>query len=223
MEVFVPPLNEAGYRTFEWRHATSVLKSAFPDQWSDLVTILSSFRLKASHIQREGGRKSPVVEELESQFFARGWSSKNWDTQIEVTETRKGKAVGDPIRMLSPTHEIDHVKGRIALEIEWSNKDPFFDRDLNNFRLLFDLRVISVGVILTKDESLLGLFRSLPDLGKTGMQKYDRQGRPVMCSIKFGTSTTWLNKLLPRIEGGGGGGCPIFVLAMTEKLFEVDQ
>ena len=33
-----------------------------------------------------------------------------------------------------------------ALEIEWNNKDPFYDRDLNNFRLLFELRTVSVGV-----------------------------------------------------------------------------
>ena len=48
------------------------------------------------------------------------------------------------------SHEIDHVRTykpgiRLALEIEWNNKDPFFDRDLNNFRLLFDLRAIQVG------------------------------------------------------------------------------
>ena len=39
----------------------------------------------------------------------------------------------------SQSHEVDHVRifpdgSRIALEIEWNNKDPFFDRDLENFR-----------------------------------------------------------------------------------------
>ena len=42
----------------------------------------------------------------------------------------------------------------MALEIEWNNKDPFYDRDLNNFRLLFELRVVSVGVIVTRCASL---------------------------------------------------------------------
>ena len=45
--------------------------------------------------------------------------------------------------MESPTHRIDCFKNHVALEIEWNNKDPFYDRDLNNFRLLFDLRAIS--------------------------------------------------------------------------------
>jgi hypothetical protein len=40
----------------------------------------------------------------------------------------------------SPIHKVDCYKNKIALELEWNNKDPFFDRDLNNFRLLFDLR-----------------------------------------------------------------------------------
>ncbi len=35
----------------------------------------------------------------------------------------------------SPTHKVDCFKGRVGLEIEWNNKDPFYDRDLNNFRL----------------------------------------------------------------------------------------
>jgi len=34
--------------------------------------------------------------------------------------------------MDSPTHKVDCYKNRIALELEWNNKDPFFDRDLNN-------------------------------------------------------------------------------------------
>ena len=59
---------------------------------------------------------------------------------------RKGVSYGfsvDGNERLSPTHKVDCYKNRIALEIEWNNKDPFFDRDLNNFRLLFDLRAIS--------------------------------------------------------------------------------
>jgi hypothetical protein len=50
---------------------------------------------------------------------------------------------------------VDCFKNGVALEVEWSNKDPFFDRDLNNFRLLFELRAISVGIIITKSDELL--------------------------------------------------------------------
>lgn len=65
-----------------------------------------------------------------------------------------GKLSVDDTVLISPTHEVDCFKNHIALELEWNNKDPFFDRDLNNFRLLFDLRAISVGIILTRCDDL---------------------------------------------------------------------
>ncbi len=79
--------------------------------------------------------------------------------------------------------------------------DPFFDRDLNNFRLLFELRAISVGVIITRCDELQAIFA---DLGK---------------GDSYGASTTHMSKLIPRIEGGGGGGCPILAFGITQKLY----
>jgi hypothetical protein len=29
-----------------------------------------------------------------------------------------------------------------------------------------------------------------------------------------------MSKLLPRIEGGGGAGCPILVFGITDKLYD---
>jgi hypothetical protein len=103
----------------------------------------------------------------------------------------------------SPTHKIDCLKGRVALEVEW-NKDPFFDRDLNNFRLLFDLRAIDVGVIVTRGSELQTIFKGL---GK---------------GASYGSSTTHHEKLWPRIEGGGGGGCPVLTFAITPELYVDD-
>jgi hypothetical protein len=88
------------------------------------------------------------------------------------------------------------------LEIEWNNKDPFFDRDLNNFRLLFDLRAISVGVIITRSDELQYIFNKL-DKGTS-----------------YGASTTHISKLIPRIEGGGGAGCPLLVFGITKNQYD---
>ena len=54
---------------------------------------------------------------------------------------------------------MDHVRtfpdgARVALEIEWNNKDPFFDRDLENFKRLHVDGAISVGIIVTRGRSL---------------------------------------------------------------------
>jgi hypothetical protein len=42
-------------------------------------------------------------------------------------------------------------------------------------------------------------------------------------SSTFGASTTHFDKLESRIFGGGAGGCPVFVFAMTEQLYVDDR
>jgi len=185
------------YEVHEWKHACAVLKGDFPEEWSDIIQVLSEFKLRKSDILAPGGGLSPISQWFNHAFLRRGWQEKAFDTQIVV----------DRREIKTPTHEVDCVKNRVALEIEWSNKDPFFDRDLNNFRLLFDLRAISVGVIITKSNGLSEIFKSL---GKGIWEKY-------------GWSTTWIRKLLPRIEGGGGGGCPILVFGITKDLYIKDE
>jgi hypothetical protein len=107
--------------------------------------------------------------------------------------------VVDENKMDTPTHKVDCFRNCVALEIEWNNKDPFFDRDLNNFRLLFDLRAVSV--IITRCDDLQDIFNKL--------------GR----GPSYGASTTHMSKLLPRIEGGSGAGCPILVFGISKSLF----
>jgi hypothetical protein len=192
------------YEIHEWRHASAILKEDFPAEWDSLVRVLAGFTVRHSHIVVGGGERSEVTKSLDGAFYADGWQEKKWETKIVVDQTA----------LESPTHKVDCVRNGIAVEIEWSNKDPFFDRDLNNFRLLFDLRAISVGVIITKSDELGELFRTIhvPGAG----------GRSVSLYRKYGASTTWMSKLIPRIEGGGGGGCPILVFGITKKLYRAD-
>lgn len=39
----------------------------------------------------------------------------------------------------------------------------------------------------------------------------------------YGASTTHMSKLLPRIEGGGGGGCPLLVFGISKRLYVEDD
>ncbi len=155
---------------------------------------LRSFRLKASEIMAPGKNKSELAKGLDSLLLKYGWREKQFQTSIKVDDTIRE----------SPTHKVDCYKNRVALEVEWNNKDPFFDRDLNNFRLLFDLRVIDVGLIITRCSDLQTIFNRLGK-GKS-----------------YGNSTTHMQKLLPRIEGGGGGGCPILIFGISSKLYLED-
>ena len=36
----------------------------------------------------------------------------------------------------------------------------------------------------------------------------------------YGMSTTHMSKLLPRIEGGGGGGCPVLVFGIAREVVQ---
>ena len=131
------------YHVREWRNATGVLATACPAEWQEIIDVLRGFKLLRSEVQAAGGSKSPIASQIDGGFYARGWQEKQFQTAIKVDEEL----------FETPTHKIDCLKGRVALEVEWNNKDPFFDRDLNNFRLLFDLRAIDVGVIVTRGAS----------------------------------------------------------------------
>jgi hypothetical protein len=176
------------YRVHEWRNAAGILQTACPTEWADIVKVLREFRLYTSEVTAAGGSRSPISKRLDGAFYGLGWKEKKFATAIVL----------DDKKVDSPTHKIDCYKGTVALEIEWNNKDPFYDRDLNNFRLLFELRAIEVGVIITRATELAAIFD------------------------KLGASTTHLEKLLPRLDGGGGGGCPVLVFAITDKLVVKD-
>ncbi len=141
-----------------------------------------------------GGRKSLIADKLDGEFLKLGWTEKGFDTRIVV----------DNVEHVAPTHKVDRYKNRVALEVEWNNKDPFFDRDLNNFRLLFDLRAIDAGVIITRCTELQSIF---DDLGR---------------GPSYGSSTTHMAKLRPRLDGGSGGGCPVVVFGIRKSAYVED-
>jgi len=188
----LPQFVTDNYEVHEWKHASAILSTDFPNEWADILDLLREFRLCKSWLRIGGGRKSKVAAFIDNFLYKRGWCEKEFGTSVQV----------DDNVMDSPTHKVDCYKNRVALEIEWNNKDPFFDRDLNNFRLLFDLRAISVGVIITRRDELQDIFVEL--------------GR----GASFGASTTHMAKLLPRIEGGGGGGCPVLVFGISRTLYD---
>jgi hypothetical protein len=184
------------FEVHEWRHATAILETDFPKEWSELCEVLPRFRLRRSFISKGGGNKSDISTWFDTHLNkGKGWIEKHFDTAVVV----------DGVKSSSPTHSVDCFKNHVALEIEWNNKDPFFDRDLNNFRLLFELRVVSVGIIVTRSDGLQEIF--------------DELGR----GSSYGQSTTHMSKLLPKIEGGGAGGCPLLVFGIKSSLYDKDS
>lgn len=192
IDVYFPQDIKDKYEIYEWKHACAILRSDFSNEWRDIIDLLNNFSLYKSWIKEAGGSKSRLAIWIDGFMGKRKWVEKQFSTSFMV----------DGKKHNSPTHKVDCYKNGIALELEWNNKDPFFDRDLNNFRLLFDLRAISVGIIITRSDELQKIFNSLGK-GKS-----------------YGNSTTHMSKLLPKIEGGGGAGCPILVIGLTDKLYK---
>ncbi len=179
------------YDVREWRNGLAILASARAAEWTEILDVLRGFHLLRSDIVSPGGSKSDIAKKIDGHFTRLGWQEKQFKTRIVVDDTTFD----------APTHKVDCYKNRVALEVEWNNKDPFFDRDLNNFRLLFDLRAIDVGVIITRATGLQAIFNGL---GK---------------GSSYGNSTTHMDKLVPRLEGGGGGGCPVVVIAIKPEAY----
>lgn len=182
------------YEVHEWRNGIAILSAAHPQEWADILDVLRGFSLLRSDIMKPGGSKGLIASKLDSHFTRLGWAEKKFDTKI-VVDTHEHAA---------PIHKVDCYKNRVALEVEWNNKDPFFDRDLNNFRLLFDLRAIDAGVIITRCSELQVIFNAL--------------GR----GPSFGNSTAHMAKLRPRLDGGSGGGCPVVVFGISKAAYVED-
>ncbi|MDE3177088.1 MAG: restriction endonuclease [Pseudomonadota bacterium] len=182
------------YHIKEWRNATGILHTACPNEWAEVQDVLLNFRLLKSEVRIGGGNRSLISQRIDTPLYKLGWIEKGFDTKIVV----------DKNEIASPTHAVDCFKGGVAVEMEWNNKDPFFDRDLNNFRLLFELRAIQVGIVITRAWELQQIFKSL---GK---------------GSSYGKATTHHEKLWPKIEGGGAGGCPLLTFAIKPSTFVDD-
>ena len=113
------------------------------------------FRIEDVELIRGGGGEAQFTQRLRRALTEQQWKKR----KIVIR-----KIVDDEERA-SITHEIDHVRmtaeGAVALEIEWNNKDPFFDRDLENFQRLHAEGAISAGVVVTRGTSLQSNLRQI--------------------------------------------------------------
>lgn len=137
-------------------HAKSIIAGDFPEALIEIGNALDTIELPISEIIGSGGGETKFTQRLRRSLVSLGWRKHVF---------RIGKTI-DGVARESTSHEVDHVKvydgvGVVAMEIEWNNKDPFFDRDLENFKRLHLEGAISVGVLITRGSSLQD---ALPDV-----------------------------------------------------------
>lgn len=148
-------LKVKGFQVVSTSHAEAILSVDFPGASGELERALLDTTIPIEEIIASGGGEAKGTQRLRRALAALGWRKMNFVVQKVIN--------GVPRE--SQSHEIDHVKifddggtiangGTIALEIEWNNKDPFYDRDLENFKRLHADGAISAGIIVTRGRSL---------------------------------------------------------------------
>lgn len=179
-------LAKKGFQIEFVSHARAILSVDFPDAMSELSKALSDVTIPIEEIVAGGGGEAKGTQRLRRALNELNWKK----TKFEVKKVINNK------ERESISHEVDHVRefpaGIVALEIEWNNKDPFFDRDLENFKRLHADGAISVGVIVTRGKSLHENMRalvhrfvkdrkiqSIEDLKRWGYEPTSRQRRSI--------------------------------------------
>ncbi|MBR2835777.1 MAG: hypothetical protein IKE43_08760 [Coriobacteriales bacterium] len=211
-------MDEALINKFEFHnygHALEILHDSFANEWNELQTCLNSLELTVDDIRQAGGNESPIPKKFDDVLYPFGWREIRISGDLLVKKyprqktQRRGKFASEPyetelIEGYIDGHNIDFLKNRVAFDLEWNSKDQTFDRDLLAMRTYFDCGLIDVGIIVTRSEELNDIFKIVnDDSGQALMRKY-------------GASTTWIGKLISRLDSRRNGGCPILAIGIKK-------
>lgn len=200
-------------------HALEILHDAFPGEWNELQDCFYRIQLTLADIKKSGGNESPIPKKFDDILYPYGWREIRISGDLIVKKyprqsvQRRGKFADKPYEVETiegyiDGHNIDFLKNRVAFDLEWNSKDQTFDRDLLAMRTYFDCGLIDVGVIVTRAGELNEVFK----------QETDGNGQPLM--KKYGASTTWMGKLIYRLESRRNGGCPILAVGIRKECIE---
>ena len=216
MEDYIPDILKERYEFRSYGHALEILHDAFPEEWGELTECLTQLRLTKDDILAAGGNESPIPKKFDDVLYPCGWREIRISGDLVVkkfprqTAQRRGRFADEPFEVETIVgyidgHNIDFLKNKVAFDLEWNSKDQTFDRDLLAMRTYFDCGLIDVGVIVTRAENLNDIFRELGNIAK------------------YGASTTWMGKLIPRLDSRRNGGCPILAIGITKENVERNE
>lgn len=238
-------IKKKGFQVLTLHHAEAILTHDMADAVTELEKVLLDVEIPVVELIRGGGGEGELTQRMRRALADDyGWKKHNFEI----------KKIVDGEEKESISHEIDHVKrfptGTFALEIEWNNKDPFFDRDLENFKRLHADGVISIGAIITRgstlQESLRDIVaqfarkngvksqaalakyysptaRQLEIIARTSRAKgsFEDGWAHAFVSDKFGEATTHWRKLEDRVRRGVGNPCPLLLVGIPQQVIVV--
>jgi CRISPR-associated protein Csd2 len=217
IERIIPSDIRERYDVFSYRSAALILSEAHPTEFEQLMGMLRSFKINQSIIRKAGGNESEIPKLISAHLRPLGWHETVIQADLlvkllwkEPAVNARGKAKNiKRDRQLTRAkfldgHKVDYVKGRVAFDLEWNSKDQTFDRDLYAFSAFSQCGVIDVGVLVTRSAALNDVFQ---DMGPEIKRKY-------------GASTTWMGKLLYRLNAGRNGPCPVLAFGIRPACVE---
>ena len=203
-----------------YNHALEIITQAFPVEWSELTECLRSIEITTADLREAGGNETNIPPKFDHVLSPLGWREIriSGDLSVNFFQKRGGRGSGfsstpfDEVTLEGyiDGHNIDFIKNRVAFDLEWNSKDQTFDRDLLAMRTYYDCDIISVGIIITRSEELNDVFRTVHDFDSR-----DSKWKPIL--RKYGASTTWMGKLLTRLDSRRNGGCPVLAIGMKKK------
>lgn len=204
---------QSKYEFFDYGHALEILHESFPAEWKEIQVALRQLKLTLADISKAGGNESPIPKKFDDALYPCGWREIRISGDLIVKKyprqaaQRRGRFSNEPfeietIKGYIDGHNIDFLKNKVAFDLEWNSKDQTFDRDLLAMRTYFDCGLIDVGVIVTRAEELNDIFK---DAG---------------IMAKYRASTTWMGKLLYRLDSRRNGGCPILAVGIKKRCVE---
>ena len=216
VDILIPEDIRAKFEFYNYGHALEILTQSFPEQWAELQDCFRRLQLTVDDISKAGGNESPIPKKFDDVLYPYGWREIRISGDLIVkkyprqTAQRRGRFADEPFEVETiegyiDGHNIDFLRDRVAFDLEWNSKDQTFDRDLLAMRTYFDCGLIDLGVIVTRSEELNDVFRVVQD----------ENALPLM--RKYGASTTWMGKLLYRLESRRNGGCPILAVGIKKE------
>lgn len=208
------------YEMHSYNHAIEILTQAFPKEWDEIVDCLRRLDINTDDLREAGGNETKIPKKFDDILYPHGWREIRITGDLQIKffprqNDQRGRFAEEPFerRIISgyiDGHNIDFLKNRVAFDLEWNSKDQTFDRDLLALRTYYDCDIVSVGIIITRSHELNDVFRVVYDYDKR-----DNQWKPIM--RKYGASTTWIGKLLTRLDSRRNGGCPILAVGIRKK------
>lgn len=205
------------FEFYSYNHALEILATSYPNEWAEIQDALMHFRITLDDITAKGGNESEMPRKIDDILYPYGWREirisgdlvvKRYARKISQRNAfEKEPYEQDILEGYVDGHNIDFLKGKVALDFEWNSKDQTFDRDLLAMRTYYDCGVITVGAIITRSAELNDIFNAL---GKDVKKKY-------------GSSTTWMGKLLYRLESRRNGGCPILAIGIKKECVVYEE